>query len=73
LIDRGIKEVAVKLETGHAKQAIINEINNNKYNLVVMGTQGRGWIEEFFIGGIAHTVVRKSNSSLLLVPYKRSA
>ena len=71
LIDRGIKEVTVKLETGHAKQAIINEINNNKYNLVVMGTQGRGWIEEVFIGGIAHAVIRKSNSSLLLVPYKR--
>jgi nucleotide-binding universal stress UspA family protein len=71
LTDRGVKEVAVKVETGHAKQAIINEINNNKYNLVVMGTQGRGWMEEVFIGGIAHAVVRKSNSSLLLVPYKR--
>ncbi|MDD2689550.1 MAG: universal stress protein [Candidatus Omnitrophica bacterium] len=71
LIGKGIKEVTTKLETGHAKQAIINEINNNKYNLVVMGTQGRGWIEEVFIGGIAHAVVRKSNSSLLLVPHKR--
>ena len=71
LLDRGIKDVATKLETGHPKQAIINEINNNKYNLVVMGTQGRGWIEEVFIGGIAHAVVRKSNSSLLLVPYKK--
>jgi ACR3 family arsenite transporter len=71
LIERGVKNVAVKLETGHAKQAIINEMNNNKYNLVVMGTQGRGWIEELFIGGVAHAVVRKSNSSLLLVPYKR--
>jgi len=71
LLDRGIKDVTTKLETGHPKQAIINEINNNKYNLVVMGTQGRGWIEEVFIGGIAHAVVRNSNSSLLLVPYKR--
>jgi len=71
LLDRGIKEVTVKLETGHAKWAIINEINNNTYNLVVMGMQGRGWIEEVFIGGIAHAVVRQSNSSLLLVPYKR--
>jgi nucleotide-binding universal stress UspA family protein len=71
LVERGIRGVATKLETGHPKQAIINEINNNKYNLVVMGTQGRGWIEEVFIGGIAHAVVRKSNSSILLVPYRR--
>jgi len=71
LLGCGVKEVATKLETGHPKQALINEINNNKYGLVIMGTQGRGWIEEVFIGGIAHAVVRKSNSSLLLVPFKR--
>jgi nucleotide-binding universal stress UspA family protein len=71
LVERGVGDVATKLETGHAKQAIINEINTNKYGLVVMGTQGRGWIEEVFIGGIAHAVMRKSNSSILLVPYRR--
>ncbi|MDD5691980.1 MAG: universal stress protein [Candidatus Omnitrophica bacterium] len=71
LLGCGVKDIESKLETGHAKQALIREINSNKYNLVVMGTQGRGWIEEVFIGGIAHAVVRSSNSSLLLVPYKR--
>jgi len=71
LLGCGVKEVNTKIETGHAKQALIREININKYNLIVMGTQGRGWIEEVFIGGIAHAVVRESNSSLLLAPYKR--
>ncbi len=71
LLGCGVKDIQIKLETGHAKQALIREINSNKYNLVVMGTQGKGWIEEVFIGGIAHAVIRNSNSSLLLVPYKR--
>ena len=71
LLKAGAKDAKIKIETGHTKQLIVNEINNGDYNLVVMGTQGRGWIEEILIGGVAHTVIRKSNTSLLLVPYKR--
>jgi len=71
LLKSGAKSVITKLETGHTKQSIINEINGSDYNLVVMGTQGRGWIEEVFIGGVAHAVIRKSNTSLLLIPLKR--
>jgi nucleotide-binding universal stress UspA family protein len=71
LLSVGAKNVITKLETGHTKQSIIKEINSNDYNLVVMGTQGRGWIEEVFIGGVAHAVIRKSKTSLLLIPFKR--
>jgi ACR3 family arsenite transporter len=71
LLSAGAKNVITKLGTGHTKQLIINEINSNDYRLVVMGTQGRGWIEEVFIGGVAHAVIRKSNTSLLLVPFRK--
>ncbi|MDD4980660.1 MAG: universal stress protein [Candidatus Omnitrophica bacterium] len=71
LLNAGAKNVITKLETGHTKQLIINEINSKDYNLVIMGTQGRGWIEEVFIGGVAHAVIRKSNTSLLLAPFRK--
>jgi len=71
LLKAGARGVKVKIETGHAKQAIIDEINGGNYNLVVMGTQGRGWIEEVFIGDVAHAVIRKSNTSILLVPFRK--
>ena len=71
LLKAGAKSVKIKIETGHAKPAIANEINGGNYNLVVMGTQGRGWIEEIFIGDIAHAVIRNSNTSLLLVPFRK--
>jgi len=71
LLKAGARSVKVKIETGHAKQAITDEINGGNYNLVVMGTQGRGWIEEVFMGDVAHAVIRKSNTSLLLVPFRK--
>ncbi len=71
LLKVGAKDVRIKIETGHTKQLIVNEINSGDYSLVAMGTQGRGWIEEVLIGGVAHTVIRKSNTSLLLVPFRR--
>jgi len=71
LLKAGARDAKVKIETGHAKQAITDEINNGNYNLVVMGTQGRGWIEEVFLGDIAHAVIRNSNTSLLLVPFRK--
>jgi len=71
LLNTGAKDVRIKLEVGHTKQLIINEVNRNDYDLVVMGAQGRGWIEEIFIGGVAHAVSRKSDTSLLLVPFRR--
>jgi len=71
LLNAGARNVIIKLEMGHTKQSVIKEINSNDYNLVLMGTQGRGWIEEVLIGGVAHAVIRKSNTSLLLVPFRR--
>ncbi len=71
LLKVGAKDVRIKIETGHTKQLIVNEINSGDYSLVAMGTQGRGWIKEVLIGGVAHAVIRKSNTSLLLVPFRR--
>jgi ACR3 family arsenite transporter len=71
LLKAGARSVQVKVETGRAKQAITDEINHGNYNLVVMGTQGRGWVEEVFMGDVAHAVIRKSNVSLLLVPFRK--
>ena len=71
MLKAGASSVKVKIETGHGKHMILDEINNGHYNLVVMGTQGRGWIEEIFIGDVAHAVIRKSNVSLFLAPFRR--
>ena len=68
LKDNGVKEVTLKIETGYPEQALINEINYNNYDLAVMGTQGRGWVEEIFIGSVTHAIVRKTKLPLLVVP-----
>jgi len=36
--------------------------------MVVMGSQGRGFIGEVFLGSVSHTVTRHSKVPLLLIP-----
>lgn len=72
LLNYGAKEAEIKIEIGHPKQQIIREIDSLEYSLVVMGTQGRGWVDELLIGGVTHAVTRKSKSSLFLIPYNRA-
>ncbi len=37
-------------------------------SLIVMGTQGRGFVNEILLGSVSHAVTRKAKSSILLVP-----
>jgi nucleotide-binding universal stress UspA family protein len=38
---------------------------------VVMGSQGRGFLAEVFLGSVSHQVVRRSPVPVLLVPAGR--
>jgi nucleotide-binding universal stress UspA family protein len=40
-------------------------------SLVVMGSQGRGLIQEMFVGSVSHTMARRGTAHLLLVPMVR--
>jgi len=40
-------------------------------SLVVMGSQGRGFVPELFLGSVSHNVVRHGDTSVLLIPAKK--
>jgi len=46
-------------------------IREQEVSLVVMGTQGRGFIEELYLGSVSHNIGRLAESSVLLVPIQR--
>jgi len=46
---------------------VLNE-SKNGYSLIVLGSQGRGFFNEIFIGSVSHQVARQSDVSVLLVP-----
>ncbi|MFA5293825.1 MAG: universal stress protein [Phycisphaerae bacterium] len=65
---RGVKNVSIVMPYGLPKQEIVDYTHRNNISLVVMGSQGRGYVKEFFLGSVSHTAARYSDSSVLLIP-----
>lgn len=64
--------VEIKIIYGYPIEQILNYINENNVSLTVMGSQGRGFFAEIFIGSVSYQVARKSNSNVLIVPIPRN-
>ncbi|MDZ7402270.1 MAG: universal stress protein [candidate division KSB1 bacterium] len=71
LIEKGAKDVRIKIPYGHSKSEILKESQENNYSLIVMGSQGRGFIKEIFLGSVSCHVARYARQSVLLVPALR--
>jgi len=66
---RSISELIITF--GTPGKEIISAIEDNGVTLVVMGSQGKGFVHEFFLGGVSTQVTRFSKVPVLLVPAKR--
>ena len=56
---------------GHPVAVILAALQNLDISLIVMGTQGRGLLEELFLGSVAHNVSRVAACPVLLVPWMK--
>ena len=64
--DFGDRVEIVKLE-GNVSSKIIEYANSNDFDLVVMGSHGRGAIQNMLMGGVANKVVHHVKVSVLIV------
>lgn len=71
LEELGARNVEVLLPYGHPTAEILQELRRETYSLVVMGSQGRGFIKEVFLGSLSCKVAREANTSVLLIPALR--
>lgn len=65
--------VSTEIASGSPIQEILRRIAAAPESLVVMGTQGRGFIPELFLGSVSHAVARQAVAPVLLVPSRPSA
>ena len=65
---KGASQVQIKIPYGNPTTEILGEITAGKYSLVVMGSQGRGFIREVFLGSVSHNITRHAAVSVLLIP-----
>jgi nucleotide-binding universal stress UspA family protein len=64
----GAAEVDIELTYGSPKLDILARTMRGDISLTVMGSQGRGYIGELFLGSVSYFVSRRTDVPLLLVP-----
>lgn len=64
----GASRVEMKIPYGSPTAEILSEAKAEDYSLIVMGSQGRGFIRETFLGSVSHNVARYAMISVLLIP-----
>lgn len=67
LLSKGATDVEIKISYGIPSKEIIDE-SKKGYSLIIMGSQGKGFFKEIFIGSVSHNVARYADVSLLLIP-----
>jgi len=82
-VERDLEEVAQKLpgiqvkraiRTGVAFVEILDYVKSEGIDLIIMGTRGRGGLENIIIGSVAEKVLRKSPCPVLTIrPQKKAA
>ncbi|MBU2008874.1 MAG: universal stress protein [Chloroflexi bacterium] len=71
LIEKGATDVRIEIPYGSPIQEILRRTKSEDFSLVVMGSQGRGFIPEILIGSVSHNVVHQAPIPVLLVPALR--
>lgn len=64
----GVETVHLRIPFGVPTQEILKEVRAADVSLIVMGTQGRGFVSELFLGSVSHNVARNAPCPVLLVP-----
>lgn len=65
-------DVRIQLPYGHPVEEIVRVAGEEEHDtLIVMGSQGRGFWSEVFLGSVSHQVVRRAPVPVLLVPASR--
>jgi nucleotide-binding universal stress UspA family protein len=71
LLNAGIAVVKERLDPGHPIPAILEILQTQDISLIIMGTQGKGFLKEIFLGSMAHNVARLAQCPVLLIPTSR--
>ncbi len=71
LADLNFENVDITVTDGTPSQRVLKFIDRKDVSLVVMGTQGRGFVKEIYLGSLSHNLVRHANAAILLIPHKR--
>jgi nucleotide-binding universal stress UspA family protein len=68
LMEWGASKVHKEVEFGRPGPLIVEKIRKEGYSMLVIASQGRGYMAEAFLGRVANHVVHRSTIPVLVVP-----
>lgn len=72
LSDHTREDAEIIITFGTPGKEIIQAIEERGVTLAVLGSQGKGFVHDFFLGGVSSQVTRFSKIPVLLIPAERS-
>lgn len=67
----GAASVDMEIPYGSPTKIILERARANRFSLILMGSQGRGFIHEVFLGSVANNIARLAPLPVLFVPAVR--
>jgi nucleotide-binding universal stress UspA family protein len=64
----GVPEVQTRMTVGHPVSVILKILKTTDISMIVLGTQGKGYIAEISLGSVAHNISRFAPCPILLIP-----
>ncbi|MBK7582226.1 MAG: universal stress protein [Myxococcales bacterium] len=71
-LPKGLR-VTTRVESGEAAKRILEDLESGEFDLLVMGTHGRGGVKHFVLGSVAEKIVRNSRLPVITVPARRES
>lgn len=71
LVGKGVGDVQLELPYGLPTEEILRRTRQGDISLAVMGSQGRGFVGEVFMGSVSHNIARHAPVPVLLIPAAR--
>ena len=62
----GVKEVSLKIKQGDPRKEILNVAKEEKSDLIIMGSTGKGMIDRLLIGSVSELVMNHSSCDVLI-------
>ncbi len=65
--------IDIALSHGVASKQIIEKAKSVKATMIIMGSQGRGYMSDLFLGGVTYQVLRNTPVPALIIPARRKS
>ena len=73
LQDKTDAEIRILVRHGSPSLQILEMANNVGATMIIIGSQGRGYVQDLFLGGVSMQVIRKAHIPVLTIPAKRDS